>query len=326
MSDWNVAHEALETDKQNEKDLKEAKLKLAVYESLKQARSIKIPSYRSKRGAATAVALLSDVHAGERVRPEDVPGVLNEYDPDICKRRIAQYAQRLVLLLDSYRHLTAVDDLVLAILGDIMTGYLHDDQKESNHLSPLEEILFAEELICGLIEYVLSKGNLKRLVIPCCYGNHGRMTEKIRASTARETSYEWMMYNHIAKRWAGEKRVHFHIAQGMHQYLDVAGFKCRFHHGDGIRYNGGVGGISIPLNKAVAQWNKITNADYDFIGHWHTCKDFGNVVVNGSLIGYNAYALRIKADFEPPRQSLSFIDHKKGKCAHLDIWTDFMPT
>ena len=90
-------------------------------------------------------------------------------------------------------------------------------------------------------------------------------------------------------------------------------FKLRCSHGHAVRYGGGVGGITIPLRKAVAQWNKARHANLDICGHWHQFLDLGDVIVNGSLIGYNAFALRIKANYEPPRQAFFLIDETVGK-------------
>ena len=76
---------------------------------------------------------------------------------------------------------------------------------------------------------------------------------------------------------------------------------------------GGVGGIYIPTNKAIGQWNKGRNVDLDVFGHFHQARDGGNFICNGSIIGYNAFAVSIKADFEAPRQQLFLIDSKHGR-------------
>jgi hypothetical protein len=84
-------------------------------------------------------------------------------------------------------------------------------------------------------------------------------------------------------------------------------------HGHNIRFAGGVGGVYIPINKAINQWNKLRHAYLDILGHFHTFRDGGNFIVNGSLCGYNAFAISIKADFEEPRQCFMLIDKKRGK-------------
>ena len=69
----------------------------------------------------------------------------------------------------------------------------------------------------------------------------------------------------------------------------------------------------IPAYKAVSQWDKGRRADLDIFGHFHQTKDGGKFLCNGSLIGYNSFALRIKADYEPPQQTLLLVDKKRGR-------------
>jgi hypothetical protein len=40
-----------------------------------------------------------------------------------------------------------IDTLVFAILGDMISGYIHDELVESNHLSPTQAVLFAQNLL-----------------------------------------------------------------------------------------------------------------------------------------------------------------------------------
>lgn len=325
MSDWVVAAEALQTDAKTAKELAAAKKKLDLFGVLDSAEKHEIPAYTPKQGHSTPIVLLSDTHIEERVDPEDIPGAANVYNPDVARRRFDQFFQRTVLVIESQRHLSKIDDMVLAILGDVITGFLHDDNRESNYMSPTKACLMGEEFINSGIEYLLSHAGMKQIVIPCCYGNHGRTTEKKRAKTAADNSFEWLMYQHIANRWSKEKRLKFHVAAGDHVYIDVAGRVCRFLHGDSINFNGGVGGLSIPALKAVSMWDQIKRADYTFMGHFHQCRDFGHVITNGSMIGYNAYALMAKCAYESPSQMMVFIDHKRGKSSSFRIWTDYMP-
>ena len=95
--------------------------------------------------------------------------------------------------------------------------------------------------------------------------------------------------------------------------MKLYGKVIRFHHGDNIKFQGGIGGLTIPVEKAIANWNRATPADLDVFGHWHQCQQNPKWCSNGSLIGYNAYALSIKAQFEPPQQTYFLFDHKRGR-------------
>jgi len=92
------------------------------------------------------------------------------------------------------------------------------------------------------------------------------MGEKLHICTEAGNSLERFMYHQLAERFKSEPRVKFVIGDGLHVYVNVFGFVLRFHHGHAVRYAGGVGGIFIPVNKAIAQWNKGRRADYDVFG------------------------------------------------------------
>jgi len=325
-SDWIVADAVLSQDETTKVQLERAQRSLAFIEALDAgAARHAIKVYKPTPGAITPIVQVSDNHIEERVRPEDVPGAVNAYTPEIAKQRFDQLWQRVLLIIGSLRTLHVVDEIIVALLGDIITGFLHEDQLEGNYMSPTKATLLAEDLINSGIEFLLTKGNFKRIIVPCCYGNHGRTTQKKRASTAHDNSFEWLMYHHIAREWRKEKRIEFHIAQGDQVYLEAAGKVLRFLHGDSINYGGGVGGIGIPVLKAVSAWDKIRQADFTFMGHFHQCRDFGRVFVNGSMIGYNAYALINKCEYEPPMQQMVCIAHGRGHASTHKLWTDYLP-
>ena len=121
------------------------------------------------------------------------------------------------------------------------------------------------------------------------------------------------MYKNLEKFYASEDRVEFNIPLAYHSYLDVYDETIRFHHGHAIRYAGGVGGIYVPVLKAINQWNKAIHATLDIFGHFHQLRDGHTFLVNGSLIGYNVFGLSIKADYEKPRQAFTVIDAKRGR-------------
>jgi hypothetical protein len=122
------------------------------------------------------------------------------------------------------------------------------------------------------------------------------------------------MYYHLRNTFKDDPRVKFMIASGYLSYLDVFDtYLVRFHHGHQIRYQGGVGGITIPVNKAIDGWNKqdkYRNVRLDVFGHFHQYINYSNFVCNGSLIGYNAFAVAIKAPYEKPQQAFFLVSKK----------------
>lgn len=180
--------------------------------------------------------------------------------------------------------------------------------------------MFAQELLQSGIQFLLNNSELK-LTVVCVCGNHGRITAQTHISTEQGNSLEYMMYHSLKSRFI-DPRVTFVIGDGYHTYLPIYDKVIRFHHGHAIRYGGGVGGITIPVNKAIAQWNKAHWAHRDVFGHYHTLMSMSNFCANGSLIGYNAFALSIKADFERPQQAFFLVDKARGFTVHVPILFD----
>ena len=233
-------------------------------------------------GNATAVIVASDWHVEENVDPSTVNDK-NEYNLKIAEKRAGTFFRKALWLTELVRGGIQINDMVFAILGDMITGYIHEELQEDNNLSPTEASLFVQDLLCSGIDYLLKEGNFKNLIIPCCIGNHGRTTMKRRVATSYKNSYEWLMYKNMEKVYRKNSKVHFIVQNGYHTYVPLYGkFKLRFHHGDALRYAGGVGGIAIPANKAVSQWNKTEKAYLDVFGHFHTqMMDCGPFVSNG---------------------------------------------
>lgn len=282
----------------------------------KAGRALKPSVKSSEKNEAVAFAIASDWHVEETVDPKSVNG-LNKFDLKIAEERINQFFHRVVKLTEIQRHGTKINTLVLALLGDLMTGYIHEELRETNGLSPTETVLWLIERVgAGLL---LLEKNFGQLVIPCSYGNHGRNTIKPRHATGARNSYEWMLYQILQKQFP-----HFdwRIADGYHNYLEVDGRVIRFHHGDGLKYQGGVGGLTIPVEKAIAQWNKAIPAHLDVFGHWHQSQQNPKWISNASLIGHNAYAISIKAGFEPPTQTYFLMDKKRGRTITAPLFLD----
>ena len=261
---------------------------------------------KGKRHAATMVVLLSDIHCEETVRPETV-NALNTFDLDVCEARLAELQERFFTMLAHERTLADIDRVVVWMGGDLISGMIHPELAEENSLHPLAAIRWIGERLRGFLDAV--SDNARDVIVATSCGNHGRTTEKLRTNEA-DTSYEQHLY--LTMR-AAETRpnVRWQIGEGHLNYLDLDGFVVRFCHGHAVRYQGGIGGIHVPLNKAIAAWNATTHADLTCLGHWHQFSwgRAGRYVSNGSVIGHSAYAIRIKATYEPPCQAAIVIDH-----------------
>jgi len=225
--------------------------------------------------------------------------------------RATKFFQNGLRLYDLMRKDVEIKNIVLALLGDFISGNIHEELLENNRLEPMDAIIEVQRVIISGINFLLENSDAN-IIIPCHSGNHPRITKMVHHSTEAGNSLEYFMYCNLAEMYKDDPRVEIIPSRGYHSYLDVYDMKVRFHHGHAIKYGGGIGGITIPVNKAISQWNKARHADLDVFGHYHQLKNLGDWLCNGSLIGYNAFALKIKADFETPRQAFFLIDRDRG--------------
>ena len=292
----------------------------AVVQLRRTPQTISIRHTKTGTNEATAVISASDWHMDEMVDPATVSG-LNEFNPDIAIARTKKFFSNSIKLVRNAQRDARINTIVLAMLGDFISNTIHEELQENNSMLPAEAIWFAQNAIISGINFYLNHSKCN-IVVVCNTGNHGRMTKRIRFSTEQGNSLERYMYYNLALHFRGEKRVKFIIADGYHTYMDVYGYMLRFHHGHSIRFYGGVGGITIPVNKAIAQWNKARRADVDVFAHFHQYHNLANFVCNGSLIGFNPFALSIKASFEPPQQNFFLVHKGKGKGLSAPIWLE----
>lgn len=269
--------------------------------------------------AATYCMNASDWHMGERVRPENV-GWRNEYTPEIAQERAEQFWRSQLTMLDAARSAWEVRQGVLWLGGDLMTGYIHEEYQEENFLSPVQEALLVYETMVSGIRFFLDRSALGHLLIPTSNGNHGRTGRPIKIASYAKNSFEWMLYHFLRRRFFDEPRVTFQIANGYNNLVDVYGVRINYHHGDAVKYAGGIGGPTIPLNKRIGRiaasvpqrWEGTAKgAPHLYVqGHLHTAMYPRGAIFNGSLIGWNDFAEWVGCGYEDPVQTSFVVDEK----------------
>jgi hypothetical protein len=268
----------------------------------------------------TALILASDWHIEEEVLPEQVAG-RNRYNLEISAQRMERFFEGSMSVIQHQRERFKIRDCVAWLGGDFITNFLHDDNIETNLLHPTEAILYAQRSMISGIDYWLQDPEIERFTIPCNDGNHGRLTEDLRAGTRTQNSLEVFLYAQLAHHYRNEPRVRFVLPTSAFTFLDnVYGRTIRFTHGDTFRYAGGVGGLFVPLMRVLARWETVKRADLTCLGHWHQRICLPSVMVNGSLIGYSSYAMSGGFPFEAPAQSLRMLDSLRWCGEDVPIW------
>ena len=140
-------------------------------------------------------------------------------------------------------------------------------------------------------------------------------------------SYEWMMYQNIKKQCELTKLpVEFYIPESELAIINTVDDKVFiFAHGFQIKGSGTnyVCGIYPALNRLCLKYAKVFKQDRLFIGHFHSSVNTPNAVVNGSIIGYNAFALSNGMEAERPKmQYICYDTEMKDELLSRQIYCD----
>ena len=269
----------------------------------------------------TAISLFSDVHLETRVNKEQVGG-LNVYDIDIAKHRCDNYFTHLVELIKDKQRSTHLNNLVIGILGDIITGYIHKELEQTNNASPINSTIYAKEIILRGLKYLHDNLPNMKIQVICICGNHGRISEKVQHSNECEMSLEWLVYKDLQSSTSifGLDNIEVIVPKTSTYLFKVYDKQIAFAHGHHTRYQGGVGGIMIPLNKYFANLNNRQHIDLMCMGHYHSLSFTKNIIVNGSIIGIDSYAYNLTLPYEVPQQALFFLNSKYGIIDYVPVY------
>lgn len=283
-------------------------------ENITSLDSFKIKPNRSLKEECTAITQFGDAHYDEIVNPSITNG-LNEYNPDIARIRTEKYFTRLIYSLRLYKRAgIRINNLVLHLAGDFISGWIHEELVQTNSMTPIEATRFAEELLIKGVKTLGECLDLKEIVIICTVGNHSRTTRKNQFKNTVVTSYEFLAYKHMEDYFMqhGFANVKFVISESPYIYYDIYGRINKFSHGNHFKYQGGIGGIEVPLKKWLHREHTVMPFDMSWIGHWHQYSSGNKVRINGSVIGYNEMGRAYGFTPEPPQMQFQLLDKKRG--------------
>lgn len=274
-------------------------------------------------GRAAGLIHLSDLHAGEVVRGEEIGG-LNDYDPEVFRRRFRRMIAASIDILPRWAADTRLEGVVVALNGDLISGDIHDELRRTNALTAHQQVELVTDEAAGAIAKL--RDAFGQVMVTVTPGNHGRTTEKTHAKRTALLSYDTMIGNMLARHFAGDARVVVQIASGADIVFPLFGWTILQTHGDAMGTGGGQGfaGPNLPI---VRGGNKVKLAGfaagehYDIIltAHYHTSSNPGRILANGSIVGYSEYSLRIRGEPEPPQQWLGLIHERWGLRERLPV-------
>lgn len=292
--------------------------------AFKQPRWLDQPS-RSYGSPGVPTLFLSDLHWGERVFPRQINGV-NRFNLEIARRRLNYTVETTIHLLRILDSKMRYPGIVVPLGGDMISGNIHDELTATNELNTMPTVLDLYGQLIGVIDRLANV--FGRVVLPCVTGNHGRDTQKIWAKDRHHTSFDWLLYQFLAKHFEADKRVQFYIPDSNDALFRIYGTKYALTHGDRLGRGGdGLIGFLGPVtrgdNKKRAR-NAQIDLDYDVLifGHWHQYAHLTRMIGNGTLKGYDEFASENNFPFERPQQALWITHPEHGITFRMPVYCE----
>lgn len=287
------------------------------------------PSPKNKVLGGVPTLFLSDWHVGEQVDPDQIEGA-NQYNMEIAKERASHTFNRakteLFTNLSGFRY----DGIVIAFGGDMVSGNIHEELTRTNQKAVPECMVYTAEIIAQ--EIVQMADCFEEVYVPCVGGNHGRLDVKTVAKQAALNNLDYMLYlmiESLVKGMLGSaNNVVFNISKSLDTQYSVYGVRYLLTHGDQFRESTNSSTFWPNLIEAARKKNERSRSmgndtfDYMLCGHFHKYGAVGNVIVNGSLKGYDEWVYKQNFSLEAPTQAL-WITHPHDRfLRHIPIFAE----
>lgn len=229
---------------------------------------------------AKAALLLSDIHYGALI-----DNVLNLYNTDVCRERMETLLNKTI----KYCTVHGVGELYVNLCGDLVSGNIRVtsrvEQEEDIITQTMEVAELLSQFLMKLSEHAID------VIVVCVQGNHSRVTADINQSLNPE-NFERIVFDYIHTRLPELKM----IRNGLEDWVayKIGERKIYVEHGD-------KSAISSAKENAT---NLLGYAPDDiFFGHFHhmeiSDKCGTDVVVNGSVMGADSYAVKCRLNTKP---------------------------
>lgn len=250
-----------------------------------------------------AILLISDLHIGVECN-----NFYNKYNSEIAKHRVAKLVEDTI----NYCHKNNVYKLNVCNLGDLVHGIIHTSARIEQEMDVTKQIMTAAEIIAealGRLQIAAPVVTYRSVV-----DNHSR------AVASKEDSIEKENFSNIIDWWIKERLKNTNI-QFENDNIDEGIGKFKLFNGKNVMF---AHGHNDSINSVFQSWVGATGEyiHYCLIGHYH-CEKFksfqnSRIIVNGSIVGTEQYALS-KRLFSKPSQTLLIFDNDNTLNISIDL-------
>lgn len=265
-----------------------------------------LPIYKKKQtnnSNVEAILLISDLHIGV-----ECSNFYNKYNSNIAKKRVVKLVDDTI----TYCHRNNVNKLNICNLGDLVHGIIHTSARLEQEMDVTKQIMTAAEILAEALSRLQEAAPI--VTYRSVVDNHSR------AIASKEESIEKENFSNIIDWWIKERLKNSSI-QFENDNIDEGIGKFKLYNGKNVMF---AHGHNDNINSVFQSWVGATGEyiHYCLIGHYH-CEKFksfqnSRIIVNGSIVGTEQYALS-KRLFSKPSQTLLIFDNDNTLNISIDL-------
>lgn len=281
---------------------------------------ISVPKGRPSEEAA--VLLISDSHVGEVVDYDEMLG-LGQYDFKTFTLYLEFLTDTVVDIIGKMRHGFNIQDLHIHLLGDIVSGMIHEELLETNEANMFHCTFGTAHVLAQAILELCP--HFRHIYVDGVIGNHGRHSKEMKFKQ-KWNNWDYIVYTALATLLVNQKNVTCNFPYSPFIKKEIYGFSHFLAHGDGVLRQFG-----IPYYGVRKMTSNITNVyaargeyvNFFNLGHFHTKateeRFDGETIMNGSWKGGDEYSFARMHLVGEPKQVMYGVHCNAGKSWEYSI-------
>lgn len=246
-----------------------------------------------------AVLVLTDLHGEEVVEADETEGMI-EFNWQIFLDRMWAVVDKTIKIVNTRRKARDIKKLYINLLGDIITGEIHDELMRTNSFTRPTAVVNIAHVISQVVQVLAS--HFDEVIVSGVAGNHGREDKKTSTKQLAERNWDTAIYRLCAMMTDKLPNVTWNITKSYAMVVNVLGNRILLKHGDDV--HGGTHPFYPLIRDTAKEADKRrgTEHEFDYIqqGHLHTWSVLENVrFLCPSLMGGSQYANRLHLKSKP---------------------------
>lgn len=303
----------LDRQTDTEETIIEAVKALGVETLLQVPQIVSAPVPQEGHAPEEMVVCLSDVHWGKECDKDDLMG-LGPYNQEVARERLEAYFEAIERLYNNHSTYLEIPRLNIFALGDLVEGdAIFRGQRFYVFESIVEQCFSLANILAPKLVYLSQF--IPEIWMYCVIGNHGR-PQREKGESHWKSNFDYVLYKVLSLMLQNNPRIHIITSESRLMGLERKGQLFLLNHGDDIQsyYRTPFYGMSDAANRWTTMFRKFW--DYIMLSHFHQTASFdvsfGEVLVNGSFVGPDEFAIKKMKKASAPKQICFGVHARRG--------------